>query len=184
MEKYNNKIALWLHTKSSCIQCGWRQNLCLFFFSLLEKWAIAAHLKVCAHACAGSHYCVFIVCLELRGADRQFPAHTTIEQQNFLSVCAISFSEHVVSLYIEQILHRYIPRTSGKPCLHFKVWLQTMEAPQFLAKKSSVKNFRRIFPKNLPQLEILGLKSLDVRGANVVQKKCIQKNLPWLSCIL
>lgn len=46
-----------------------------------------------------------------------------------------------------------------------------MEAPQFLAKKSSVKNFRRIFPKNLPQLEILGLKSLDVRGANVVQKK-------------
>lgn len=140
------------------------------FFFLVGKVSHSCSPKsLCTCMC--SHYCVFIVCLELRGADRQFPAHTTIEQQNFLSVCAISFSEHVVSLYIEQILHRYIPRTSGKPCLHFKVWLQTMEVPQFLAKKSSVKNFRRIFPKNLPQLEILGLKRLDVRGANVVQKK-------------
>lgn len=47
-----------------------------------------------------------------------------------------------------------------------------------------MKNFRRTFPERLPKPEILDLERFDVKGANAVQKKCIQKYLLCLSYIL
>lgn len=60
--------------------------------------------------------------------------NTAVVQQSFFSVGVISFLERVI-LYIEHILHRYIPKASGKPSLHLKIWLQTMETLEFLVVK-------------------------------------------------
>lgn len=136
--KDNRKITLWLHVKMLTHSVWMKSKLlcccCGFFFNVVGKLGCSCSLKsLCACMC--SQCCVFIVWLELRGTDRQFPKYTTIKHQSFPSVSATSFSEHVVILYIEQVLHRYIPRTSGKPYLYFEVWLQTMEALQFFLLK-------------------------------------------------
>lgn len=84
------------------------------------------------------YYCQSLSCLcslaGLRGTEEQFPKHTTIEQQfpfsmcnQILRVCECIYRKH---------LHRHIPKTSGKPCLHFKIRLQTMETREFLSDKS------------------------------------------------
>lgn len=97
-------------------KCRGRQSC---FFSLLENWAMAAYLKVNAHACAVSQYHVFIVCLELRGTVGQFPKHTTIEQQSFLSVCAISILKYD-TVYIEHICPDTYLRFQGNPAFILK----------------------------------------------------------------
>lgn len=136
LEKDNRKITLITYGNAHTFSVDEAKVVVLlfvFFFNVGKLGCSCSLKSLCTCMC--SQCCVLIVWLELRGTDRQCPKYATIKQQSFPSVSVTSISEHVVILYIEQILHRYIPRTSGKPYLHFEVWLQTMEALQFLLLK-------------------------------------------------